>query len=174
MQYKHKNVKKLGAPLKVKCVIFETQLHNWLFRHDFYYFYKAVIRMIQLKFASVFNIVSAIKSHIWSPFETFKSKSSYLLQMYWFVILRVELPCSRKPLMFVCTCFSPLSSRCRFITSALWLRIVACSSECECSILYVPILHVNKTVCVLETLRLEQNATFLNYQTDPIYVLLDF
>ncbi len=158
----------------MKCVIIETRLHNWHFRHYFCYFYKAVLRMIQLKVASVFNIVSALKSHIWSPFETFKSKSSYLLQMYWLVILRVELPCSLKPVMVVCTCFSPLSSRCRFITSALWLRIVAYSSECECSILYVPILYVNKTVCVLETLKLEQDATFLNNQTDPIYVLFDF
>lgn len=59
---------------------------------------------------------------------------------------------------------SSLSSWCRFITSALWLQIVAYSSECECSILYVLILFVNKTVCVLEMLRLEK---------DPVYLLLD-
>lgn len=65
---------------------------------------------------------------------------------------------SETPHGYMCTCFSSLSSWCRFITSALWLQIVAYSSECECSILYVLILFVNKTVCVLETLRLEQHS----------------
>lgn len=155
----------MSAPLNIKCVIFETvEASNQNYTIDLFF-------TMLLSEWSNWKLLVCLA--LFQPQKATAEKQLLAEFFYWFSNSQSRAPIfSETPHGYVYMLFFTLESVSVY-HQCTWLRIVDYSSECECSILYVPILYVNKTVCVLETLRLEQHSTLLNYQKDPVYLLLD-